>query len=135
MELCGMVEPDRRRQGIGCALLAAACAESRRRGLERLLLICEEASVSSRAFVTTTGATLAFSEYRMSLHHLRTSPNRLAELRVERGQPTDVEAIAHITALAFGDPEELVLARTAQDIPDPSQRFYIARLNSDSAAE
>jgi predicted N-acetyltransferase YhbS len=129
MELCGMVDPDCRRQGISRALLAAACTEYRRRGSQRLLIICEEPSIPGRAFVATTVASLAFSEYRMTLHRVSTWFNRLAELRVEQGQLTDVEAIAHITAQAFGDSEELVLARIAQDLPDPSQRFYVARLN------
>src|SRR5689334_22635242 len=43
-ELCGMVHPRHRRRGIGRELLEAARAACRRTYLERLLLICEEAS-------------------------------------------------------------------------------------------
>lgn len=128
-EICGMVDPAYRRRGIGRALLAAAREEGVQRGLQRLLLICEDASASGRAYVAAAGTLIAFSEYHMVLGRLVVAPARHPGLKVERGRPEDVEAIAHITARAFGDPEELVLARTAQDLPDPSQRYYVSWLD------
>lgn len=128
IELCGMVDPAYRRQSIGHALLAAAGQEAQRRGIQHLLVICEAASTAGRAFVTTSGATLTFSEYRMALGRLRATRRQHRTLMVARGGLGDTAAIAHIVALAFGDAEPLVLARTEHDLPDPNQRFYVARL-------
>src|SRR3712207_221151 len=44
VEVLGMVHPEHRRRGIFTALLATARAECRGRGLEELLLVCENAS-------------------------------------------------------------------------------------------
>ena len=67
LEVCGMVHPEHRRKGIGRALLAVAKQECRRRGLHSLLLVCDEAARSGRAFVAALGAQYRFSEYRMVL--------------------------------------------------------------------
>jgi ribosomal protein S18 acetylase RimI-like enzyme len=133
-ELCGMVAPAHRRRGIGAALLAAARAESRRTGLRRLLVICEEASQSGRAFVAATGAHLSFSEYRMVLGTLVKRVPGFPDLKLTLAGPSDADAIAHITAVAFGDPEELMQPRIRLDIHDPSQRFYVARRGGEAVA-
>src|SRR5439155_3973776 len=65
IEVCGMVHPEHRRKGIGRALLAVAKVACRRRGLPSLLLVCDEAARSGRAFVAAVGAQYRFSEYRM----------------------------------------------------------------------
>src|SRR5690348_16781008 len=66
-ELVGMVHPDFRSQGIFTALFAAARDEFQQRGIEKLILICEHKSASGQAFLTTTGAELAYSEHEMWL--------------------------------------------------------------------
>ncbi|MBF6589633.1 MAG: GNAT family N-acetyltransferase [Ktedonobacterales bacterium] len=127
-EICGMVHPAHRRRGIGRALLAAVRTESARRGLRRLLLICEAASRSGQGFISNTGATLTFSEYRLRLGPFQPQSPRYSDLTIQRADPTDVDTLAHITALAFGDPEDWLRPRIALDIHDPGQRFYLARL-------
>ncbi|HEX6122993.1 MAG TPA: GNAT family N-acetyltransferase [Ktedonobacterales bacterium] len=133
-ELCGMVAPAHRRRGIGGALLAAVRAESQRTGLRRLLIICEQASQSGRAFVATTGARLTFSEYRLVLGTLVRRPPAVPDLTLTLAGPADADAVAHVTAVAFGDPEDLMQARIRLDIHDLSQRFYVARLGGEAVA-
>jgi ribosomal protein S18 acetylase RimI-like enzyme len=130
-ELCGMVHPDYRRRGIGRALLQAASAESTQRGLTHVLLICEDASVSGRGFVTTVGAVYRFSEYRLELDReawdQRPSvPNKLT-LR-PAGRP-DLETLVHILAAAFDDPAEEVRATLALGLADPGEHYYLAYLD------
>jgi ribosomal protein S18 acetylase RimI-like enzyme len=133
-EICGMVDPAFRRQGVGQALLDSARTEGARRGIRRLLLICEEASASGQRFVAATHAPFLFSEHRLMLGTLHAGAPRHVDLTVELAGPDAVEEIARIAALAFGDPVELVRARTALDITDPTQRFYLARLAGMPAA-
>jgi ribosomal protein S18 acetylase RimI-like enzyme len=129
-----MVAPAHRRRGIGGALLAAVREESLRTGLRRLLVICEQASQSGQAFVATTGAHLTFSEDRMVLGTLVERPPAFPDLALTLAGPDDADAIAHLTAVAFGDPEELMQARIRLDIHDSSQRFYVARLGGEALA-
>src|SRR5947207_13826568 len=66
-EMTGMVHPDFRHRGIFTALLAAAKAEAKHRGIERLVLIGERFSRSGQAFVAAIGAQYDFSEHKMVL--------------------------------------------------------------------
>ena len=70
-ELCGMVHPEHRRKGIGRALLAAALDEYKRRKVPEILIICEEASQSGKAFIA--GATSA--KYDFGEHHMELVPD------------------------------------------------------------
>jgi ribosomal protein S18 acetylase RimI-like enzyme len=84
--------------------------------------------------VATTGARLSFSEYRLVLGTLVRRPPAFPDLRLTLASPAEADAVAHITAVAFGDPEELVQARIRLDIHDLTQRFYVARLGGEAVA-
>src|SRR5437867_1061091 len=58
-EVSGMVHPAERRRAIFRALLAAAQAECRCRNITKMLLICDHASASGRAFAEAVGAEYA----------------------------------------------------------------------------
>ena len=133
IEVCGMVHPERRRRGIGRALLGAAQAECRRRGLTSFLLVCEEASSSGKAFVAAVGAQYRYSEYRMELDAARINrpAARDERFRLRRAGPEDLELLSHLTAASFGDPVEEVRRHFAQRFQEPNQRFYIAALQDE----
>lgn len=131
-EVCGMVRPERRGQGIGRALLAAARTACQAHGIARLLLICEAASGSGREFVARVGAWLAASEVHMerpasglpSDVHTRRAGN--ARLSVRQAMADDIDTVTRITAVAFRDDEEMVLQRVKRDIADPHGPFLLA---------
>jgi ribosomal protein S18 acetylase RimI-like enzyme len=130
-EATGMVHPAHRRQGIGSRLLEAGLAEVRRRGVPAVLLVCEHASQSGQAFVAARGGRYEFSEYRLA----RTDPSPLAiapgPVDIEIAGPSDLGAVAHIQAVAFGDTEEEARRRIERDQQGNPRRYYLARLDGD----
>lgn len=123
-----MVHPDYRHRGIGSALLAAAREEGKRRGIERLVLVCERFSRSGNAFLQTVGAHYDFSEHHMALEDFQERGNFPEQLQLLRATSADVDVIAHITALSFGDAEERIKSHIAQDMLAPNRQYYIAKL-------
>jgi ribosomal protein S18 acetylase RimI-like enzyme len=132
IELYGMVHPAHRRKGVGRALLAAAQEECRRRGSRSLLLVCEEASTSGRAFAEAVGAEYRCSEYQMELD--RRAINRQPphpSLHLERTGAEDAATLVRLTAASFGDSEEEVRPRIMGWLQQVDQRFYIGRLDGE----
>ncbi len=130
-ELCGMVHPKHRRHGIGRELLEAARAVCRRDGVERLLLICEEASRSGQAFVATLDAMPEFAELHLEM---ATQPGlaplapRTPRFIVRQTSDEDADAIAHVVAAAFGGDEQRIRARLTGELREPNARFYVGQL-------
>ncbi len=125
-EAVGMVHPDYRRRGIFRSLLAAASAENKPLGMERLVLVCEHSSSSGLAFVKATGASYDFSEHEMVLADFQ---QRLAfddRLSFRQATLQDVDQLVTILVDSFNDPEERVRHRVTRSLQDPQRRYYIA---------
>jgi ribosomal protein S18 acetylase RimI-like enzyme len=128
-ELCGMVHPRHRRKGIGRALLAAAVAACRRDGVARLLLICEEASRSGRAFVAAIGGARDFDELHLEREAVpgqSIQGARAASLSVRPAGDEDIGALARVLVAAFGGQEERTRRRLVAELREPDARFYVA---------
>ena len=130
-EAAGMVHPAHRRRGIGRALLAAVREECGRRGLRELILVCDEAAGSGKAFVEAVGAQYRYSEYRMLLDPSSVDRSRPGQnaLSFREASAEEVEAIVRIMAAAFGDPEEMVRRFVERSCLEANQRFYIATVD------
>ena len=129
LELCGAVHPDRRRRGIGRALLTRALDEARRCGRERALVICEERSSGGVALLSAAGATRAFGEHRMALTGLVRAEPPLATLEVARATLDDVGGVARVIARTMDDDETGLLTKIAAELDAPGQRFYFGRID------
>ena len=130
LELCGMVHPTYRRRGIGRALLDAALESAQRRlAVLRLLVICEDASASGRAFVAAAGGAHSFSENRMETDTppARTTPKRLD---VRPAGPADAPDLAHIISVSFGQSDDHMPEEIARDMAQAGERYYLARLDA-----
>lgn len=86
VEISGMVHPQHRRNGVFTRLTDAATDECRRRGIPKLIFICQERSASGKAFLEARGAVYSFSEHWM-------------EMRVQDGQPPQVPDTLQAEAL------------------------------------
>lgn len=134
LELTGMVNPQHRRRGIARALVAAAREECRRRGTERLLLVCERASGSGRAFVAALGAQFSFAEYHMELDTTTGQPSRARELQLRRAERSDIPLVAEMQSRCWGNvgpvPEGQV-QQMARRFDEPGSRYYRAYVHGD----
>jgi ribosomal protein S18 acetylase RimI-like enzyme len=132
-ELSVIVKPEKRRLGIGRALLEVAKVECRKNGVRRCLLVCQESSQSGKAFVKSTGSHYEFSEYRMTLDQALFEKRKPSEFSIELQQAglTDAKLLAGLSAKSFGDAEEKHLKRYTKGLQDPTRVYYIVRLNGE----
>jgi ribosomal protein S18 acetylase RimI-like enzyme len=130
-ELCGMVDPARRRRGIGRALLGAARAACPALGVSDLLLICEAASVDGLRFTEEeVGASPRFAEHHMEREaDLAGAPAfDTPRLDIRPATHEDVEPLVTILVGAFGRVEERERARVEGAVAAQRSRYYLARL-------
>jgi ribosomal protein S18 acetylase RimI-like enzyme len=97
-EVAGMVAPDRRRQGLGRALLATLEARADR----PLLLVTPQGTPAGRAFAQARGGTLDHSEHFLVLRATPEGPQQDPGISLRRAVPADEDAIRTILGLAFG---------------------------------
>lgn len=116
-EICGMVHPDHRRQGIGAALYDAVEAELERRRPARALLIVDRALEASRRFALSRGGELDHSEHRMQQRRDSAPAPAADRVRVRTARPEDAVFVAACLAAAFEEEPAVV---------DPSDEEAVA---------
>ena len=126
-----IVVPERRRAGIGRALVAAATAQLAERGTTGWLLTCDEAFAGGAAFARALGGTLAHHEHRLTLDPagVPPPPSPLG-LLVRPATAADRDDLAAITAAAFGDHPTEVTKWIAQDESRPDRRWFVVTLGA-----
>ncbi|WP_421378880.1 GNAT family N-acetyltransferase [Bacillus salacetis] len=68
-ELCGMVHPDYRKQGVFTELFQQSIDSLKARTIKKLLINAPGSSQSGKAFIETLPANYSFSEYQMKWEH------------------------------------------------------------------
>ena len=126
-EFTGMVLPEYRRRGIFSKLLAAAKEETRARGTERLILICERFSRSGQAFVEAYGAIYDFSEHKMVLADFKERGAYKERISLRKAGPEDVEDLAVITATSFGHSIEGTKRNILRNMENPHVQYYLGK--------
>jgi ribosomal protein S18 acetylase RimI-like enzyme len=106
VELCGMVHPSHRRQGIFSRLFEAASAELTGRGVTQVLLVVDRLYDAGAAFAVSRGGRLEHSEHRMVLRHEPAGfvPDPLVKVRPAKSP--DLAFVVTCLAEAFGFPVE-----------------------------
>ncbi len=131
IEIYGMVHPDQRRKGVGTALLEAARAVRQQEDAHGLLLVCDSALSSGKAFTEASEGAYRFSEHRMVLDPSRVERPPLPQeqrVQLQRAAVAEVPILTHLVSHAFDDPEEETARWIAADMLADNQRFYIGLL-------
>lgn len=106
VEMCGMVHPSARRQGIFSKLFEAATAEAVSRGAPQTLLVVDRLYGSGAGFAASVGGRIEHSEHRMVL---RREPSGFVAdplVTVRGAERADVVFVVGCLAEAFGLPIE-----------------------------
>jgi mycothiol synthase len=103
-EVNGMVHPDHRHKGIFRQLFGLVLDEARKREVKALLLLCDRKSDPGQAFIKTTGASYAHTEYEMVLtgpSDTLTSGQSSKTLTLRKATNEDAHEIARQNAVYF----------------------------------
>ncbi|MBA2286826.1 MAG: GNAT family N-acetyltransferase [Ktedonobacteraceae bacterium] len=132
-EMSGMVHPDYRRQGIFRLLYTVAAEECKKRNIPKLVLFCDHASRSGKAFAEAMGAHYRSSEYKMELREIKKphlSPLS-QRLHIRRAQLEDVPTIARITTRAFRMDDSELATALERDLSGSNRRIYVGELDGE----
>lgn len=132
IEIYGMVHPDHRHKGIGTTLFEAAKVVWRQRGASDLLLVCDGALSSGKAFASAHRGEYRFSEHRMVLDpaNIKRPPlSQGQQVQFRRAEVTDVPILTHLVSQAFDASEEEMENWITESISANNQRFYIGLLD------
>jgi ribosomal protein S18 acetylase RimI-like enzyme len=126
MEISGMVHPNFRGKGIFRELIVGAIDECKRRGIPKLLFICDYGSNSGKRFLELFGASYRFSEYKMSFRG--DLPKDIeSTIIMERVKYEELELIAKLDSIAFQLPMEEMLEFAKSNFSDANRELYIIR--------
>jgi ribosomal protein S18 acetylase RimI-like enzyme len=126
-EVVAMVHPDFRRRGICTMLLVEAREDCQQREIPRLLLVCEQSSLSGQGYVKAIGAQLDFSEHEMVLKNFQERSAFDERLSLHEAGRGDIDAVAAVLSASFDDPEPLVTANLLKRFAqEPRPHIYLA---------
>jgi ribosomal protein S18 acetylase RimI-like enzyme len=113
-------------------LLTAAKEECDRRGVQKLILVCEHISRSGQGFVRAIGANHDFSEHEMGLGTLRERPAANPRLLMRKAGLEDLEVLALVHATSFGDDIEASRGYVANCLQHAWSTFYLGTLGEEA---
>lgn len=128
IELCGMVHPEFRRQGIFTGLLNAAIKEARLNQVSTILLNAPTDSQTAKAFLQSIPCTFSVAEYQMKWQPTELTPNTTVLIRPSVSQE-DWEAEVQLGITAFGESEEDARAFQQMISKESSDQRFIIEVN------
>ena len=106
-ELCGMVHPSARRQGVFTRLFEAATAELASRCVRKALLVVDRLYDAGSGFARSVGGTIEHSEHRMTLRREPAGIVADPVITVRPAELADGQFVVSCLAQAFNFPAEL----------------------------
>jgi ribosomal protein S18 acetylase RimI-like enzyme len=103
LELAGMVDPERRRRGIGRALWETALPICRARGCDQLLLVVPRVSLAGREFAASLSATHEHSEHALTLSQRPADAPADPTLSLREATTADLPTLSRLFLDGFGD--------------------------------
>jgi ribosomal protein S18 acetylase RimI-like enzyme len=102
LELAGMVDPAKRRTGIGSAMLTAALRIAPERGYDRALLVTPRSTDAGRSFAAAHGGELDHSEHFLVLGDTPAPPTSDPGVTLRPAVDSDAPEVMRILATSFG---------------------------------
>lgn len=138
VEVCGMVHPDYRRQGIFTSLLMEALPPERTAHFTEILLNSPANSTSAKSFLNSISVTFAISEYQMTcsrarMDNLVAAPEGPASLRPAK--PDDKRVLTQLDVLAFDYSQLAADQYYEATINEPSSVTYIIEYQGKTAGK
>jgi ribosomal protein S18 acetylase RimI-like enzyme len=135
VELCGMVHPTARRQGVFSALFEAAMAEVASRGVPQALLVVDRGYTSGSAFARSVGGAIEHSEHRMTLRRGPAPITTDPLVSVREAEVNDGPFIVDCLGKAFGIPAAQFEKEVAEHGFEALMRRFAGTLLIDYANE
>ncbi|TFE01568.1 GNAT family N-acetyltransferase [Jeotgalibacillus salarius] len=133
-EVCGMVHPDFRRQGIFTALFKEALVFMNEAGYQTVLMNSPASSSSGKTFIQKTGAIYKMTEYQMKWNH-NDVPAPSEELTLRKAKPADRAFQIDLDAAGFSIPREEVEQFFDAEAEDETTTSYIINWEDQSAGK
>ncbi len=127
-ELSTVVSPSHRHRGIGKSLVNAAKHLLKEYGYKQVLYVCDDNSVSGRAFVGTFLTRHHHTEYTLKYEKSDDHP-RATRLLVSKAYERDLDHIIQINVDAFEDDYEVASQFITSTFASPTRTAYIGQLN------
>ncbi|MCP3774877.1 GNAT family N-acetyltransferase [Paenibacillus sp. MZ04-78.2] len=133
-EISGMVHPRHRRKGVFTRLADAATEECRRRGIPKLIFICQERSASGKAFLQARGAVYSFSEHWMEMRVPNGQPPQVPDTRqaealeLRLATADDIELLTELNRQGFDMTFEDAKVFVETTVADEKEKTYVAEL-------
>lgn len=121
-EVSAFVSTEHRRKGIFSTLLSQAEAACRARGAERLLFVCGGESADGQGVAARWRLALDHSEYVLVCKGPRPEGRKDPALRP--AGPRDLERVAALTEVAFGDSPAEALSMAENTLSDPARQCW-----------
>ncbi len=134
VEISGMVHPQHRRKGVFTRLADAATDECRRRGIPKLIFICQERSASGKAFLEARGAVYSFSEHWMEMRVPDGQPPQVPDtlqaeaLELRLAVEDDIEVLTELNRQGFDMSYEDARVFAENTVADKKEITYVAEL-------
>ncbi|WP_080845790.1 GNAT family N-acetyltransferase [Cytobacillus gottheilii] len=121
-EICGMVHPDYRRNGIFSALLADALPILE--PYQKILLNAPGNSITAKSFIKAKGYDYSFSEHQMKWSQKELIQNN-TNVKLRHAKSADLKKMSELDHLCFGIPLEHALDTNNKALTNDDQTNYI----------
>ncbi len=127
-ELSTVVAPSHRHHGIGKKLVREAKRILKDYGYKQILYVCDDDSVSGRAFIDTFLTRHHHTAYTLQYINRGEHP-RATRLLVSKAYERDLDNIIQINVNAFEDDYEVAAQFITSTFMSPTQTAYVGQLN------
>jgi len=127
-ELSTVVVPEHRHKGLGKSLVSAAKQLLKEYGYKQVLYVCDDNSVSGKAFIDTFLTRHDHTEYTLT-YNKRDDHLRATRLLVTKAYERDLDSIIHINVDAFEDDYEVASQFITSTFASPTRTAYMGQLN------